>query len=61
MRQERSSRLNNVAMAESYIKQAEERLHHASEALQRNSYPYVIRQSQEVVELSLSCFASGRN
>jgi HEPN domain-containing protein len=40
-------------MAESYIKQAEERLHHASEALQRNSHPYVIRQSQEVVELSL--------
>ncbi|MGQ9514062.1 MAG: HEPN domain-containing protein [Thermoproteota archaeon] len=40
-------------MATSYIKQAEERLHHASEALQREKYPYVIRQSQEAVELSL--------
>ncbi|MBO3803308.1 MAG: HEPN domain-containing protein [Candidatus Brockarchaeota archaeon] len=40
-------------MAESYVKQARERLHHAEEALQRGSYPYVIRQSQEAVELSL--------
>ncbi len=40
-------------MAESYIRQAEERLHHAAEALERGSYPYAIRQSQEAVELLL--------
>jgi HEPN domain-containing protein len=39
-------------MAESYLRQAEERLKHAKEALGSN-HPYVIRQSQEAVELSL--------
>lgn len=40
-------------MAESYLKQANERIHHAEEALKGGNYPYVIRQSQEAVELSL--------
>ena len=40
-------------MARSYIRQAEERIHHAREALQRGNYPYVVRQCQEAVELSL--------
>jgi HEPN domain-containing protein len=45
--------LNNLRMAESYLNQAGERLKHAEEALQRGNYPYVMRQSQEAVELSL--------
>ena len=45
--------MNNLRMAESYLNQAGERLKHAEEALQRGNYPYVMRQSQEVVELSL--------
>lgn len=45
--------MNNLGMAESYLNQAGERLKHAEEALQRGNYPYVMRQSQEVVELSL--------
>ena len=40
-------------MALSYVRQAEERLHHAEEAVERGSYPYVIRQCQEAVELCL--------
>ena len=40
-------------MALSYVRQAEERLHHAEEAVERGSYPYVIRQCQEAVELML--------
>ena len=40
-------------MAISYIRQAKERLKHAKEALNERNYPYVIRQSQEAVELSL--------
>lgn len=40
-------------MARSYIRQAEERLHHARESLDRGNYPYVMRQSQEAVELLL--------
>ena len=43
--------MNNTKMALSYLRQAEERLHHAKEALERGSYPYVIRQCQEAVEL----------
>lgn len=39
-------------MAASYLKQAEERLRHVKEALGDN-HAFVIRQSQEVVELSL--------
>jgi HEPN domain-containing protein len=45
--------LDNFAMANSYLKQAEERLKHAGEALTNGNYPYVIRQSQEAVELAL--------
>lgn len=45
--------MNNVLMASSYIKQAEERLHHAREAVERGNYPYVVRQCQEAVELLL--------
>jgi HEPN domain-containing protein len=40
-------------MAESYLNQAGERLKHAEEALHHGNYPYVMRQSQEAVELSL--------
>lgn len=39
-------------MASSYLKQAEERLKHAKETLGQN-HAFVIRQSQEAVELSL--------
>ena len=45
--------MNNVAMARSYVRQAEERVKHAEEALQGGNYPYVVRQSQEAVELLL--------
>jgi HEPN domain-containing protein len=40
-------------MGESYLRQAEERLKHAKEALEHGNYAYVIRQSQEAVELAL--------
>jgi HEPN domain-containing protein len=40
-------------MAEAYIRQAMERLKHAREALRRENYPYVVRESQEAVELAL--------
>ena len=45
--------MNNLDMARSYIRQAEERLHHAREALERGNHAYVIRQCQEAVELML--------
>jgi len=45
--------LRNTDMARSYVRQAEERLHHAREALERGNYPYVVRQCQEAVELLL--------
>ncbi|MDI9620022.1 MAG: HEPN domain-containing protein [Candidatus Nezhaarchaeota archaeon] len=45
--------MNNVEMARSYIRQAEERLHHAREAVERGSYPYTVRQCQEAVEMLL--------
>jgi HEPN domain-containing protein len=45
--------MNNVLMAKSYIRQANERLRHAREALENSNYPYVVRQSQEAVELLL--------
>ncbi len=45
--------MNNVAMARSYLKQAEEGIRHASEALRSGNFPYVMRQCQEAVELSL--------
>lgn len=40
-------------MAESYLKQSEERVKHAKEALDDGNYAFVIRQSQEAVELAL--------
>ena len=45
--------MNNVTMARAYLRQARERLRHANEALEGGNYPYVVRQSQEAVELSL--------
>lgn len=45
--------MNNVSMAQSYLRQAEERIRHAKEALERGNYPYVVRQCQESVELLL--------
>jgi len=45
--------LNNIELARSNVKQAEERLKHAREALESGNYPYVIRQCQEAVELAL--------
>jgi len=45
--------LDNIRMAKSYLRQAEERLTHAKEALSDGNYAYVIRQSQEAVELAL--------
>jgi HEPN domain-containing protein len=45
--------MNNVAMARAYLRQAVERLKHAREALEGGNYPYVVRQSQEAVELLL--------
>jgi HEPN domain-containing protein len=45
--------LNNIDMAKSYIRQAEERIKHAEEALKTGNYAFTIRQSQEAVELAL--------
>ena len=45
--------LNNYDLAKSYIRQAEERIKHAKEALNEGSYPYAVRQCQEAVELLL--------
>lgn len=45
--------MNSVELARSNIRQAEERLKHAGEALASGNYPYVIRQCQEAVELAL--------
>lgn len=45
--------MNNLELAKSNIKQAEERLKHAKEALVGGNFPYVVRQSQEAVELAL--------
>ena len=45
--------MKNTSMARSYLRQAEERLHHARETLNRGNYAYVVRQCQEAVELSL--------
>jgi HEPN domain-containing protein len=46
--------LNNIEMARSYLRQAEERIKHAEEALKTGNYAYTIRQSQESVELALN-------
>lgn len=45
--------MNNVDLARSNLKQAIERLKHAREAKNSGNYPYVVRQSQEAVELML--------
>ncbi|ADC66547.1 HEPN domain protein [Ferroglobus placidus DSM 10642] len=45
--------MNSLSMAKAYIRQAEERKKHAEEAFESGNYPYVIRQCQEAVELSL--------
>ncbi|MEM1605008.1 MAG: HEPN domain-containing protein [Fervidicoccaceae archaeon] len=45
--------MNNISMAEAYLRQASERIRHAREALEHGNYPYVIRQCQEAVELLL--------
>ena len=45
--------MRNTAMARSYIRQALERIKHAEEALEAGNYAYVVRQSQEAVELLL--------
>ena len=45
--------MNNLDMAKSYLKQAEERVKHAEEALKTGNYAYTMRQSQESVELAL--------
>jgi len=45
--------LNNLDMARSYLRQAIERVRHAEEALTNGNYPYVVRQCQEAVELTL--------
>ena len=45
--------MNNLEMARSYLRQAEERVKHAEEALRTGNYAFTIRQSQEAVELSL--------
>lgn len=45
--------MNSFELAKSNLKQAEERLKHAREALETGNYPYVVRQCQEAVELSL--------
>ena len=45
--------MNNIEMARSYLRQAEERIKHAEEALKTGNYAYTIRQSQEPVELAL--------
>jgi len=45
--------LDNIGMAGSYLTQAEQRLKYAKQALNDGNYAYVIRQSQEAVELAL--------
>lgn len=45
--------MNNIDMARSYLRQAEERIRHAEEALRGGNYAFTIRQCQEAVELAL--------
>ena len=45
--------MNNVELAQSYIKEAKRRLKTAEMALSEDAYAYCIRQSQEAVELLL--------
>ena len=45
--------MNNIALAKSNLRQARDRIKHAEEELDAGDYPYVVRQCQEAVELSL--------
>ena len=45
--------MNSIELAKSNLRQALERLKHAEEAVEGGNYPYVVRQSQESVELAL--------
>lgn len=45
--------MNSLELARSDIRQAEEQLKHAREALEAGNNPYVVRQCQEAVKLSL--------
>ncbi|MBC7091479.1 MAG: HEPN domain-containing protein [Nitrososphaeria archaeon] len=45
--------MNNLELAKSNLRQAEERIRHAREAVEGGNYPFVVRQSQEAVELAL--------
>jgi len=45
--------LNNIVLAKSNLRQARDRLKHAEEELESGDYPYIVRQCQEAVELSL--------
>ena len=45
--------MNNLELAEQYIRQAQVRIKYSSKALEDGEYPYVIRQAQESVELAL--------
>ena len=45
--------MNNIVLAKSNLRQAWVRLKHAEEELESGDYPYIVRQCQEAVELSL--------
>lgn len=45
--------MNNLEMARSGLRQAVVRIGYAENALAKEEYPYVVRQSQEAVELAL--------
>ncbi|MEM2637199.1 MAG: HEPN domain-containing protein [Candidatus Korarchaeota archaeon] len=45
--------MNSLRMAWSYFLQAEERLRYIKASFKRGNYAYVVRESQEAVELSL--------
>jgi len=45
--------LNNIVLAKSNLRQARDRLKHAEEELRSGNYPYIVRQCQEAIELSL--------
>lgn len=45
--------MNSLELAKSNLRQAEERIRHAREAVEEGNYPFVVRQCQEAVELAL--------
>lgn len=45
--------MNSLELAKSNLRQAEERIRHAKEAVEEGNYPFVVRQCQEAVELAL--------